>query len=105
MMVFMLSLAGIPPLLGFFSKFYLFKLAIEQDLVVLTVLALLTSAVAAYYYLNVVATMYFKEAPEGERQPLGSAMTLIVAASCALVLVGTIFGPWLMEWTAKITWI
>ena len=70
MMVILLSLAGIPPLVGFFSKFYLFKLAIEQGHVTLTVIALLTSAVAAYYYLNVVALMYFKEpAPEARIRP------------------------------------
>lgn len=105
MMVFLLSLAGIPPLLGFFSKFYLFKLAIEQDLVTLTVIALLTSAVSACYYLNVVATMYFKEPAEGEKPALPVAFAWIVGAACALVLVGTAFGPWLMDWTAKITWL
>jgi len=102
MMVFMLSLAGIPPLLGFFSKFYLFKLAIEQGYVTLTVLALLTSAVAAYYYLNVVATMYFKEAADTEVKPLSSAFTFILTVSCALILVGTFFGPKLLDWTARI---
>ncbi|MBP1627844.1 MAG: NADH-quinone oxidoreductase subunit [Holophagaceae bacterium] len=102
MLVFMLSLGGIPPLVGFFSKFYLFKLAIEQGFVTLTVLALLTSAISAYYYLNVVATMYFKEAPEGESQPLGSGLGIVVFATCLLVLVGTCLGPWLMDWTARI---
>ena len=103
MMVFLLSLAGIPPLLGFFSKFYLFKLAIEQGFVTLTVLALLTSAVAAYYYLNVVASMYFKE-PVGEieRKPLSTAFTFVLTVSCALILIGTFFGFKLLDWTAKI---
>jgi NADH-quinone oxidoreductase subunit N len=102
MMVIMLSLAGIPPLVGFFSKFFLFKLAIENGHVALTTLALLTSAVAAYYYLSVVATMYFKEPAEGEAKPLGSITTLLVGASCALVLVGTLFGKYLLNWTASI---
>jgi len=102
MMVFLLSLAGIPPLVGFFSKFILFKLAIEQGHVALTVLALLTSAVAAYYYLNVVAVMYFKEAPETERAPMGSLATLVVTVSCALILVGTFFGFRLMDWMGRI---
>jgi len=103
MMVFLLSLAGIPPLLGFFSKFYLFKLAIEQGFVTLTVLALPTSAVAAYYYLNVVATMYFKEpAGEIERRPLSTAFTFVLTVSCALILIGTFFGFKLLDWTAKI---
>lgn len=102
MMVFLLSLAGIPPLLGFFGKFFLFKLAIEQGQVLLTTLALITSAISAYYYLMVVNQMYFREAPDGERAPLGGAITAIVGASCAVTLIGTAFGPWLLEWVAKI---
>ena len=104
MMVFMLSLAGIPPLLGFFSKFYLFKLAMEQGHVTLTVIALLTSAVAAYYYLNVVALMYFKDPvdAEAERAPMGKITTLVVGGSAALVLVGTFFGKYLLDWAEKV---
>ncbi len=102
MMMFLLSLAGIPPLLGFFGKFYLFKLAIEQGHVTLTVIALLTSAVSAYYYLGVVNQMYFKEPAEGEVAPLGSMPTFIVGTACFLILVGTAFGPWLLDWAGKV---
>jgi NADH-quinone oxidoreductase subunit N len=104
MMVVMLSLAGVPPLVGFFSKFYLFKLAIEQGHLTLTVIALLTSAVAAYYYLSVVALMYFKEpAPETETpRTLGTITSWVVGLSCALVLLGTCFGAKLLGWAATI---
>nr|WP_320133144.1 NADH-quinone oxidoreductase subunit N [uncultured Holophaga sp.] len=102
MLVFMLSLAGIPPLLGFFAKLYLFKLAIEQGFVGLTVLAFLTSVVSAYYYLNVVATMYFRDAPGEELRPMGPSLGVVVFATCLLLLVGTCLGPWLMKWTAQI---
>jgi NADH-quinone oxidoreductase subunit N len=102
MMVFLLSLAGIPPLVGFFSKFFLFKLAIEQGFVGLTVLALLTSAVAAYYYLAVVATMYFKEPAEGTVPPPGRATAFIVTISCAAILFGTFFGFRLLDWAGRI---
>jgi NADH-quinone oxidoreductase subunit N len=104
MMVFLLSLAGIPPLVGFFSKFYLFQLAIAQGHTTLTVIALLTSAVAAYYYLSVVALMYFKEpvASEAKPEPMGTITTLVVGASCALVLVGTFFGKVLLDWADKV---
>jgi NADH-quinone oxidoreductase subunit N len=101
MMVFLLSLAGIPPLVGFFGKFYLFKLAIEQGYVTLTTIALLTSAVSAYYYLGVVKEMYFKQ-PEGEAAPMGPAAVFVVSLACILVLVGTAFGPWLLDWAMKI---
>ena len=104
MLVILLSLAGIPPLLGFFSKFYLFKLAIEQGHVTLTVIALLASAVSAYYYLAVVAMMYFKEpAPEAAAPPvMGRVTTWVVGLSTALILLGTCFGAYLMDWVAKI---
>jgi len=105
MMVFMLSLAGIPPLIGFFSKFYLFALAIREGYYLLTALALLTSAVGAYYYLNVVNLMYFKEPGANEVPVLSRSMALIIAGACLLILLGTCFGPWLMYFTAKITWI
>ncbi|WP_043484054.1 NADH-quinone oxidoreductase subunit N [Geothrix fermentans] len=104
MMIFLLSLAGIPPLAGFFGKFFLFKLAIEQGFVTLTTIALLTSVVGAYYYLGVVAQMYFRE-PEGEAAPMGASSVFIVSLACALVLVATAFGPWLVDWAAKITWV
>ncbi len=104
MLVFLLSLAGIPPLVGFFGTFYLFKLAIEQGFVTLTVIALLTSAVSAYYYLGVVSQMYFRE-PEGEAAPMGAGPVFIVTLACALVLVGTAFGPWLLDWAGKIFWV
>jgi NADH-quinone oxidoreductase subunit N len=105
MMVFLLSLAGIPPLVGFFSKFYLFMAAIQDGQFLLTTIALLTSAVSAYYYLGVVNQMYFKEPGENEVPALGRTMGLIIGASCLLILVGTCFGPWLLAWAGRIAWV
>jgi NADH-quinone oxidoreductase subunit N len=55
------SLAGIPPLAGFFAKFYVFLAAIKAGLYVLAVLGVLTSVVGAYYYLAIVKVMYFDQ--------------------------------------------
>jgi len=55
------SLAGIPPLAGFFAKFYVFTAAIKAGLVTLSVIGVLTSVVGAFYYLNVIKVMYFDE--------------------------------------------
>src|SRR5690348_2094222 len=55
------SLAGIPPLAGFFAKFYVFVAAIKAGLFTLSVIGVLTSVVGAYYYLNIVKVMYFEE--------------------------------------------
>jgi len=55
------SLAGIPPLAGFFAKFYVFLAAIKAGLFALAVIGVVTSVVGAYYYLAIVKTMYFDE--------------------------------------------
>ena len=59
--IFLLSLIGVPLTGGFFGKFYIFKAALEANLVWLTVLGLLNSAVAAYYYLRIMVVMYMHE--------------------------------------------
>ena len=58
----MFSLAGVPPLAGFFAKFYVFAAAMKADLYWLAVIGVLLSAVSAYYYLRIVKIMYFDEA-------------------------------------------
>jgi NADH-quinone oxidoreductase subunit N len=58
----MFSLAGIPPLAGFFAKYYVFLGAIKAGLYMLAVIGVVTSVVGAYYYLRIVKTMYFDEA-------------------------------------------
>src|SRR6202012_1491032 len=55
------SLAGVPPLAGFFAKFYVFLAAIKAGLYALAVIGVLASVVGAYYYLLIVKTMYFDE--------------------------------------------
>ncbi len=65
MAVFMFSLAGIPPLSGFFAKLYVFKAAMQTGLVTLAVIGVLTSVIGAFYYLRVIKVMYFDAAPQG----------------------------------------
>jgi NADH-quinone oxidoreductase subunit N len=73
------SLAGIPPLAGFFAKFYVFLAAIHAGLVTLAVIGVLASVVGAYYYLAIVKIMYFDEpAPGFEPMPYGLKAVLAV---------------------------
>jgi NADH-quinone oxidoreductase subunit N len=65
MAMLLFSMAGIPPLAGFFAKFYVFLAAIKAGLYVLAVIGVLASVVGAYYYLAIVKTMYFDEPAEG----------------------------------------
>ena len=86
--IFLLSLIGVPLTGGFFGKFYIFKAALDADLVWLTVLGLLNSAVAAYYYLRVLVVMYMNEPLESSEElpPAGPAMKIAVYGSA----VGTV---------------
>jgi len=66
--VFLLSLLGLPATGGFFAKFYVFNAAIKSDLIWLTVIGLINSAVASYYYLRLIVVMYMYEPHEGEQK-------------------------------------
>jgi len=57
----MLSMAGIPPFIGFFSKFYIFIAALNKGLVVLSILGVLASVISAYYYLRIIKVIYFDD--------------------------------------------
>ena len=101
--IFLLSLIGVPLTGGFFGKFYIFKAALESHLVWLTVLGLLNSAVAAYYYLRILVVMYMQEPKEAVNQ----AEPLTPGLSAALILpaIGTlllgIFPSWVLDFAGK----
>jgi NADH-quinone oxidoreductase subunit N len=76
------SLAGIPPLAGFFAKFYVFLAAIKAGLYALAVIGVLASVVGCYYYLAIVKTMYFDEPAEGFYRMPGELR--LVLGVCAL---------------------
>jgi NADH-quinone oxidoreductase subunit N len=88
--IFLLSLIGVPLTGGFFGKFYIFKAALDADLVWLSILGLLSSAVAAYYYLRIMVVMYMQEPGEStvSLEPLspGIRTTLWAAALGTLIL-------------------
>src|SRR5690625_4927150 len=60
--VFLFSLAGIPPMIGFFGKYYVFAAAVQAGLIPLVIVGVLASAASVYYYLRVMVYLYFKEA-------------------------------------------
>ncbi len=87
--LFLLSLIGIPVTGGFFAKFYVFAAALKSNLVWLTIIGLVNSAIAAYYYLRVIVVMYMHEArQEAPALPLPAAVAvvLVVCATATLYL-------------------
>lgn len=84
--VFMFSMAGIPPLAGFFGKLYVFLAAVDAGLYLLAVIGVLSSVVAAFYYLRIVKLMYFDEPADPFDRPIGGEMGAILAATVLFVL-------------------
>ena len=79
------SLAGIPPLAGFFAKFYVFLAAINAGLYALAVIGVLLSVVGAYYYLRIVKIMYF-DAPVERFEPMPGLLAAVLGASGLFIL-------------------
>jgi len=92
--IFLLSLAGIPPTVGFFGKFYLFNAAVGEGLLWLTIWGVLNSVIAVYYYLRPIVVMYMKEgdAEIANHGLNATTVTVLVSAIC-IVLLGLISGP------------
>jgi NADH-quinone oxidoreductase subunit N len=86
--VLMWSMAGIPPLSGFFAKLYVFSAAVNAGLVPLAVIGVLTSVIGAFYYLRVIKVMYFDAgAPNFDRTPGAVRFVMAVGAIVTALLV------------------
>ncbi|WP_274628574.1 NADH-quinone oxidoreductase subunit NuoN [Arvimicrobium flavum] len=90
--ILMFSLAGIPPLAGFWGKWYVFLAAIDANLIALAVLGVLASVVGAYYYLRIIKIMWFDE-PVGGFVPMAGELRLVLGASGAFILFYIL--PWI----------
>jgi NADH-quinone oxidoreductase subunit N len=96
----MFSLAGVPPLAGFFAKFYVFMAAVEAHLYWLAVIGILTSAVAAFYYLRIVKVIYFDEAAPAFDKPTFTQRAVLTLASLAMLLFWVYPAPLVQAATA-----
>ena len=85
--IFMFSMAGIPPLAGFFGKFYIFLAAVEAELYGLAVIGVLSSVVAAFYYLRIVKVMYFDDLGDSLEKPIGRDMAGVLMGTSLIILL------------------
>lgn len=90
--ILMFSMSGIPPMAGFFGKLMVFQAAVQSGLYVLAVFGVLTSVVAAYYYLRVIKVMFFDEPADAFDSNICVPTRIIIALSVLIVLI-FIFNP------------
>ena len=97
MLLFMLSLGGIPPTAGFMGKFWLFSAAIEAGYVWLAVIGVLNSAISLYYYIRIVVFMYLKQETIGSEPKTTPALTLALGVAVAATILLGIYPRVLFE--------
>jgi NADH-quinone oxidoreductase subunit N len=90
--ILLFSLAGIPPLAGFWAKWYVFLAAINAGLYALAIIGVLTSVVAAFYYLRIIKIMWFDE-PVGGFLPMSGTLRFVLGLSGAFILFYIL--PWI----------
>ena len=102
MLVILFSLAGIPPLAGFFAKFYIFKSVIEQSMYFLAIVGLLSTVIAAFYYLRIIKIIYFDKEKEKYDTDHSLWLKFSLTASTLLILMYFIFPSQLIEVVSRI---
>jgi NADH-quinone oxidoreductase subunit N len=86
MLILMFSMAGIPPLAGFYAKLSVIKAVIEVDLLMVALVAVVTSVIGAYYYLRVIKVMYFDKPVVEHQLEASSSMQIMLSANALMVL-------------------
>tara|TARA_B100001057_G_C22253857_1_gene720542 strand:- start:135 stop:533 length:399 start_codon:yes stop_codon:yes gene_type:complete len=102
LLIILFSLAGIPPLAGFFAKFYIFKSVIEQSMYFLAIVGLLSTVVAAFYYLRIIKIMYFDKEIERYDTDHSLWLKLSLTISTLAILIYFLFPSQLIGVVSKI---
>jgi NADH-quinone oxidoreductase subunit N len=102
LLVILFSLAGIPPLAGFFAKFYIFKSVIEQSMYFLAIVGLLSTVIAAFYYLRIIKIIYFDKEKEKYDTDHSLWLKISLTTSTLLILIYFIFPSQLIEVISRI---
>ena len=104
-LIILFSLAGIPPLAGFFAKFYIFKSVLEQSMYFLAIVGLLSTVVAAYYYLRIIKIMYFDKEKEKYDTDHSLWLKFSLTVSTLLILIYFVSPSQLIEVVSRINMI
>jgi len=102
LLVILFSLAGIPPLAGFFAKFYIFKSVLEQSMYFLAIVGLLSTVVAAFYYLRIIKIIYFDEEKEKYDTDHSLWLKLSLTISTLFIIIYFVFPSELIEAVSRI---
>ena len=102
LLIILFSLAGIPPLAGFFAKFYIFKSVLEQSMFFLAIVGLLSTVVAAFYYLRIIKIIYFDKEKDKYDTDHSLWLKFSLTVSTILILLYFIFPSQLIEVVSRI---
>ena len=91
MTIAMLSLAGIPPMAGFFAKYYIFNAALQNDHLGIVIIAVMASLVGVYYYFKIIIALYFKEDSSSTSLEIPPTLKLVLVITAILMLVIGLF--------------
>jgi NADH-quinone oxidoreductase subunit N len=103
MLVFLLSLAGVPPLAGFIGKLYIFVAAIKEGLYTLIIVGLINVVISIYYYLVIVKKMYINEPVDNSLLTISAPMKTVIYASLAGTLILGIYPQPVIDWVVSAT--
>ena len=101
MLLAMFSMAGIPPLMGFYAKLQVIKLLVSANYTWLAVFAVVMSLIGAFYYLRVVRTIYFEEPADSRRLSSDGAMKVLLSANGLLLLLWGVLPQGVMDWCVQ----
>ena len=101
-LIILFSLAGLPPLAGFFAKFYIFMAVIDAKLYALAIIGLVTTVISAYYYLRIVKIIYFDESYTSFQAVKSYSLRLTLIITSLLVLLYFVSPSILIDVTSSI---
>ena len=85
-LIILFSMAGVPPLAGFFAKFYIFTAVIEKEMYALAIIGLLTTVISAFYYLKIIKTIYFDDSVITFESVKNKTAQVSIFLSCSILL-------------------